>query len=735
MKAQPKEERLKNGQAIPRIARVLFTLPLPEPFDYEVPEGMELVKGALVAAPLTGRLLIGMVTDVREGTSNRALKPVDHVLDAPPFSAELAEFLEFAARYTVHPPGVFFRMALRSTEALGPSRDETVFAPTGAIPDRMTEARARVLAAAGEGVFTGAELARRAGVTAAVVGGLERVGALVRSARAIDPPFPNPNPDLPGERLTAGQTAAVAELCALVRRGFYAPALLDGVTGSGKTEVYLEAIAETLRQDPDAQILVMAPEIALTHAVTHRFAERFGTEPALWHSETGPANRRRVWREVAHGRARIVLGARSALFLPFQKLSLIVVDEEHDPSYKQEEGAIYHARDLAVARAKFAGAPIVLASATPSLETLQNARTGRYAHVRLPSRPGSAVLPEIELVDMRAHPPEPGRWLSPKLVTAMQETLARGEQVLLFLNRRGYAPLVLCGACGHRLTSPGTDSCLSEHRYSGRLVCHLTGFSMPKPEACPQCGAKGSLKPVGPGVERIEEEARLRFPDVRVETFSSDTAQTGQEVRARVERMARGEIDVLIGTQIVAKGHNFPGLTLVGVVDADMALRGGDPRAAERTFQILAQVAGRAGRAERKGRALIQTHAPEHEALMALAAGDRDGFVEEELEARRTLGLPPFGRMASIVLSGLDVTKLDAAAKSMAAAAPVTAGVDIYGPAEPPISVIRGRFRRRILVRADMGVDLSSYLAAWRARSPVPSSIRVAVDVEPHSFL
>jgi len=714
---------------------VLFTLPLPEPFDYAVPEGMALVKGDLVAAPLSGNLLVGAVWDVRTGASNRALKPVDYVLEAPPFSEELVDFLDFAARYTVHPPGVFLRMALRSTEALGPSREQTVFAPTGRTPDRMTLAREKVLEAAGREMLTAADLARRAGVTTGVVTGLEKAGALKRSARAVDPPFENPDPDLPGEALTADQAEAAGELRALAARGGYAPVLLDGVTGSGKTEVYFEAIAEALRADPEAQILVLAPEIALTQAVTSRFAERFGAEPALWHSETGPANRRRVWREVAHGRARIVLGARSALFLPFRNLKLIVIDEEHDPSYKQEDGAIYHARDLAVARAKFADCPIVLASATPSLETLQNARSGRYGHLILPSRPGASVLPEIGLIDLRRDPPEAGRWLSPKLVTAMEETLEKGEQVLLFLNRRGYAPLVLCGACGHRLTSPGTDACLSEHRYSGRLVCHLTGFSMPKPDTCPECGAKDSLKPVGPGVERIEEEAKALFPEARVETFSSDTVQSGQEVRARVERMARGEIDILVGTQIVAKGHNFPGLTLVGVVDADIGLRGGDPRAAERTFQILAQVAGRAGRAERPGRALVQTHAPEHEALAALAAGDRDGFVEGELEARRMLGLPPFGRMASIVLSGTDQRKVEEAAKIMAAAAPDASGVDVLGPAEPPVGVIRGRFRRRILVRADSNVDISTFLTVWRARAKIPSSIRVAVDVEPHSFL
>jgi len=446
------------------------------------------------------------------------------------------------------------------------------------------------------------------------------------------------------------------------------------------------------------------------------------------------SERRRVWRETATGRARIVLGARSALFLPFQGLRLIIVDEEHDASYKQEEGVIYNARDLSVARAKFARACVILASATASLETLSNVRQGRYAHVRLPERPGSAVLPETHLVNLRDHPPEAGRWLSPPLVEAMRDTLTRGEQSLLFLNRRGYAPLVICSACGHRMTAPDTDSWLVEHRFTGRLVCHLTGFSMPRPKTCPECGAEDSLRGVGPGVERIEEEARGLFPEARVEVFSSDTARTGGEIRALVERMAEGEIDILIGTQISAKGHNFPNLTLVGVVDADLSLRGGDLRAAERTFQLLAQAAGRAGRAERPGRALIQTYAPEHEVLQALQAGDRNAFIEGELEARRLHGLPPYGRLASIILSGPDEARVERAARDLARGAPETRGVDVMGPAEPPIAVLRGRWRRRLLARADAGIDLSAYLAAWRARVKTPPSVRVQIDVDPYSF-
>jgi len=696
---------------------------------------MALSPGDVVTAPLSGREQLGAVWSIEPDDCARALKPVASRLDAPPLSAELRDFLDWSARYTVHPPGAFLRLALRHRDSAGAPRTQDVFEPTGAAPPRMTAAREAVLAAAAERADSAAELARRAGVSPGVVSGLESAGALRRAVRVLDPPFEAPDPDRRGIALTEAQEAASAELRSLTREGGFAPALLDGVTGSGKTEVYFEAIAEALRRSPTAQCLVLLPEIALTQAVTRRFAERFGAEPAVWHSDVGQAERRRVWRETAKGRARIVLGARSALFLPFADLDLIVVDEEHDGSYKQEEGVVYNARDLAVARAKFAGAAVVLASATPSLETLANARSGRYAHVRLPSRPGAAVLPAAEAIDLRAAPPERDRWLSPRLAAAMAETLSRGEQCLLFLNRRGYAPLVVCGACGHRMTSPETDSWLVEHRYTGRLVCHLTGFSMPKPKACPECGAADSLRPVGPGVERIEEEARALFPEARVETFSSDSAPAPGDARRLVERMAAGEIDILVGTQIAAKGHNFPMLTLVGIVDADLGLKGGDLRAAERSYQLLAQVAGRAGRADRPGRALIQTHAPEHEAIRALIDGDRDAFIDAELEGRRAFGLPPYGRLAAIVLTGKDEARLDRWARRLAAAAPQTDGVEIYGPAEPPIAVIRGRWRRRILARAEPGIDLSAYIAAWRTRLKIPPSIRVQVDIDPYSFV
>ncbi|MFM8376151.1 MAG: primosomal protein N', partial [Phenylobacterium sp.] len=502
----------------------------------------------------------------------------------------------------------------------------------------------------------------------------------------------------------------------------------------GKTEVYLEAVRAALSADPEGQVLILLPEIALTQALIARVTERFGAPPGEWHSGVAPPSRRQVWDAVAEGRCRIVVGARSALFLPFRRLRLVVVDEEHDTSFKQEDGFIYQARDLAVVRAKLEGAAVILASATPSLESLRNAETGRYLWLRLADRHGEARLPDITLVDLRETPPESGRWISPPLADAMAETLAAGEQTLLFLNRRGYAPLVLCRSCGQKLTAPDTDSWLVEHRYTNRLVCHLTGFSMPRPATCPHCGAADSLVSIGPGVERLEEEARALFPDARIAVFSSDTVRSAADARALVEAMEAGGIDILVATQAAAKGHNFPNLTLVGVVDADLGLRGGDLRAAERTFQLLAQATGRAGRRERPGRALVQTWAPDHPVMQALRAQDRDAFVRTELDEREIAGLPPFGRLAAAVVSGRDPQALEAFVREMAAAAPNADGVEVYGPADAPLALVRGRRRKRFLVRADRQVDLSAYMAAWKARVKPRGSIRLTVDIDPYSF-
>ena len=720
---------------MPRLAQVLLPLPLPEAFDYLVPDEMtELAPGDHVAAPLGPRTVRGVVVGVRDAQGvNRPLKTLVEKLQEPALPPGALAFVQWVARYACQPPGEALAMTLRGLRHPLPKGERQVIS-TDLKPARATPARLRVLAQATEPLSM-AELARRAGVSAGVVKGLVEEGVLRLVEAPPAPAYDTPDPHAVKDRLNPGQAAATEALETLRAKGGFQAALIDGITGSGKTEVYLEVAARILTEDPTAQILILLPEIALTQQVIERVATRFNARPAEWHSGVPGPRRRQTWEGVAAGDCRIVVGARSALFLPYRNLRLIVVDEEHDSSYKQEEGFIYHARDMAVARAKLENCLVLLASATPSLETLWNAQSGRYGWLRLSTRHGVARLPDVDLIDLRQTPPETGRWLSPPLVAAMAEVFGRGEQSLLFLNRRGYAPLVLCKACGQKLTSPDTDSWLVEHRYSGRLVCHLTGFSMPKPERCPHCGAKDSLIPIGPGVERLEEEARSLFPEARIAVFSSDTTPDAESARAMISAMEQGEIDIMVATQAAAKGHNFPNLTLVGVVDADLGLRGGDLRAAERTFQLLAQAAGRAGRADLPGRALIQTWMPEHAVMQALKDQDRDAFIAAETDQRRLAGLPPFGRLAALILSSPDPAILETVGRSLAAAAPNAEGVEVFGPADAPLSLVRGKRRKRFLVRTERNVDLQGYLNAWRARVKIPNAVRLVVDIDPYSFL
>lgn len=719
-----------------KVASVLIPLPVAEAFDYEVPEALAVTRGDQVAVPLGPRLIRGVVAETFETTgSNRRLKAIDSVLGDPRLPENTVAFVEWAARWTLSAPGEMASTALKGLHAPRPRPERRVKRIEGRTPARPTTARTAVLETLGARSMPGPDLARAAGVSSGVIKGLIDEGVLavveIEAVAAFDPPDPDHAP----ATLNADQAASAAAVADAVQKGGFAPFLLDGVTGSGKTEAYLEAAARALRADPTAQVLILLPEIALTQALIERITTRFGAAPAEWHSGVAPPRRRQVWEAVVAGRCNIVVGARSALFLPYANLRLIVVDEEHDGSFKQEEGLVYHGRDLAVARARIEGATVVLASATPSLETLWNAHQGRYGWLRLEARHGAAVLPTIDLLDLRESPPDPQTWLSQPLREAVGETLAAGEQSLLFLNRRGYAPVVLCRACGHRLTAPDTDSWLVEHRYTGRLVCHLTGFSMPRPKHCPSCGAADSLVSVGPGVERVEEEVRQLFPQARTAVFSSDTVPDGKSARALIQSMADGEIDILVATQAAAKGHNFPRLTLVGVVDADLGLRGGDLRAAERTFQLLTQATGRAGRADRPGRALLQTWTPEHPVLQALAAGDRDAFVEAEMAERQAASLPPYGRLAALILSSENAAAVEKTAQALAANIPNAQRLEVYGPADAPLALVRGRRRKRLLVRADRDVDLQGFLRAWLARVKTPGSVRLTVDVDPYSFL
>jgi primosomal protein N' (replication factor Y) len=724
---------------------VLLPLPLPGALSYLIPTEVATPQpGSFVRVPLGRRSLIGVVWDRRDddcvGAPAARLRPVEGVLPTPPLQPELRRFVERVAAYTMASPGAVLRMAVSVPEALLPPRPQRLCAATSTglaalAKASLSPARRRVLALLGDGpALPAAALARAVGCGVGVVHGLLAAG-LAEEIRVAAPPRDAPQPDwrLAGPSLSPDQRAAADRLVERIKTGGFAVTVLDGVTGSGKTETYFAAIAAALEKG--WQVLVLLPEIALGAQFLDRFRQRFGALPAQWHSDIGMAERRDTWRAVAAGRAAVVVGARSALFLPFARLGLVVVDEEHDPSYKQEEGVCYQARDMAVLRASLAGVPIVLASATPSLETVVNIARGRYQRVALPRRHAAAELPAVRLVDLRRERMEQGRFLSPPLVAELAQTLEAGEQALLFLNRRGYAPLTLCRACGHRLQCPNCTAWLVEHRFTRRLECHHCGHAEAPPALCPECFAAGTLVACGPGVERLREEVAERLPQARIALMVSDLL-AGPKAAAELARaMVERRYDVLIGTQIVAKGHHFPFLTLVGAVDADLGLAGGDLRAAERTYQLLHQVGGRAGRAHHPGRVLIQTYMPEQPVMQALAAGDRERFLEIEAATRRAAGLPPFGRLAALILSAEAAEAVDFAAAVLARAAPQLPGVAVLGPAPAPLAILRGRHRRRFLVKAERGVNLQAVVRQWVGRVRLTTAVRLQIDIDPYSFL
>ena len=721
-----------------RIVDVLVPVALDQTYSYRVPPELELAPGDLVRVPLGARECTAVVWADNATPSPRLdnrLKDIAAKLDIPPLKPELRKFVEWVSGYTLSPRGMALRMALRMGEHLGPERVRVGVRMAGPPPQRMTGARARVLALLADGLARAkGDAAREAGVSAGVVDGLIDEGTLEAVALAAEPAARPPDPGYAVPDFSPAQAEAGAVLRDSVRNGGYSVTLLDGVTGSGKTEVYFEAVAEAVSRG--RQSLILMPEIALTARALDRFAARFGVRPAEWHSELSPRIRARTWHAVAAGEVSVVAGARSALFLPYADLGLVVVDEEHDAVYKQEDGVHYHARDMAVVRGHIAKFPVVLASATPSIETEVNARRGRYRRLQLPERFGGQHMPGVEAIDLTREGPPRGRYVAPRLAEAVKIALERGQQALLFLNRRGYAPLTLCRACGFRFACPNCDAWLVDHRFKRQLVCHHCGFFTPRPTVCPKCQASDSFVACGPGVERLEEEAAALFPGARIMVLSSDLIATAERMREEFKEIEEGHVDIVIGTQLVAKGHHFPKLNLVGIIDADLGLSNGDPRASERTFQLLHQVSGRAGREAGRGYAFLQTHQPNHPVMRALIACDREAFYASEIEARERSHYPPFGRLAGIVVSGPDRPSTEGFARRLCAAAPHDETVRILGPAEAPIAVVRGRHRFRILIRTPRAYDLSAYMRDWLRHAPkTATGIKLEVDIDPMSFL
>lgn len=716
---------------------VLTAEPLDRVLDYKAPEGGCWL-GAFVEVPLGPRKVLGVVWGPGRGDWDIAkVRRVNRVLDVAPMRLEMREFLEKAGAYTLTPMSLMLRLATRAPGLSDPPSMRKVYRLGQGMPDRVTPARTRVIETLNEygGLgFTLKELSELAGVTSSVVKGLAKQGVVEEADTPRDTPYLTLDPDLPGKELTDDQAIAAGQLQEGLRARRYGTVLLKGVTGSGKTEVYLEAVAECLRQG--RQALVLLPEIALTSEFLTRVKARFGADPAEWHSGVTMTERRRCWRMIGQGEAQLVVGARSALFLPYRDLGLIVVDEEHDTSYKQDEGASYNARDMAVLRASLNDAQVVLASATPSLETWANAEAGKYTRLNLASRFGPQDLPEMASIDMRLEDLPGSSWLSPSLQSAVGARLQAGEQALLFLNRRGYAPVTLCRACGEMVGCDHCDARMVEHRFQKRLICHQCGETKPLPEVCPSCGVEGKMAAVGPGVERIAEEAASAFPDAKTAILSSDLFGSARALKAQIEELAYGDTDLIIGTQLVAKGHNFPRLTLVGVVDADLGLQGSDLRAAERTFQLMRQVAGRAGRADKPGQALLQTFQPEHPVIRAILSGDEEGFWRTEAAEREASGMPPYGRLAGIVISSTEAAAaFDLGTHLARNDGPIRdVGGIVYGPAPAPIARVRGRHRVRLLVKAPKGVALQPALSRWTRGLKLPGHLRLSIDIDPQNF-
>ena len=706
-------------------------------YDYRLTAPADL--GTFVRVNVMRRPYIGVVYGI--GDSGLAPEKIRDTTDVFPWHLSVSDlqWIQKMSDWTLMTPGAVLRLIVNVPDAFSPPRTEQLYGYDFESNVRMTDARQSVadaFASNDNEPMSASDIQNIAHVSAAVVKTMINRGVLIpRDTRTRDAnDFDYKYQDMGTVQLNTEQSAAAAEIAAAIDNGGYSAFVLDGITGSGKTQVYFDAAWRAYSHGKS--VLLMMPEIALTAQFISRYEHRFGAPPVVWHSNLTAARRRAIWRGVLTGKIRMVVGTRSALFLPWQDLGLIVVDEEHDTSYKQEDMGNYHARDMAVLRAKISGFPIVLTSATPSAETLQNVADGKYRCLKLTSRFGGATVPTIETIDMRANRPLPynlpsdddaaapqNGYLSPNLCNAIQETLNAGRQTMLFINRRGFAPIVQCKKCGWVAQCPDCSVGMTYHKHMGKLLCHMCGRMAPMPTKCPNCGDNVSCR--GAGLEKIQEEVSIKFPSARTALVSSDTIISRQALERIVHKMENGETDIVIGTQILAKGHHFPNLTLVGVVDADMGLFGTDFRAAEHTFQQLFQVAGRAGRGDAPGRVLLQTYQPENPVLTAICNGDRDAFMASDMAARRAAKMPPYGQLIAVIIESQRETVLKKFCADLSAAAPTAAGVKIMGPIAAQIYQVRNWYRMRFLVAGDARAKLQPLVRHWIDKVRTPSNVRV----------
>ena len=724
------------------VVKVLIPNVVNAGYDYRLTGPATL--GQFVACRVMNRPYIGVVWGFGDsGLPPEKIKDVSAVYDARLAITDL-QWIAKMSGWTLMTPGAVLRLIVNVPDAFSPPKMEQLYGLNITDAVRMTASRQAVadaFASNDNEPMSATDVQNIARVSPSVVRTMISGGILVpKEQRARPTEYNSPEyHDCGNIVLNPEQQSAADVIGAAIDSGGFSVHLLDGITGSGKTQVYFDAAWRAYSRG--GSVLLMMPEIALTAQFMHRFAARFGAAPVVWHSNLTAARRREIWRGVLRGEIRMVVGTRSALFLPWQNLGLIVVDEEHDTSYKQEDMGNYHARDMAVLRGKIAGFPVVLASATPSAETLQNVASGKYQVLRLTSRVGGAQLPKIETIDLRENRPEPYQvsdvlnngFLSVPLCNAISDTIAAHRQVMLFINRRGFAPIVQCKKCGWVAGCPDCSVGMTYHRAVGKLLCHMCGRTAPMPTKCPDCGGDVSMR--GAGLEKIAEEVSVRFPSARVALVSSDTISTRQSLERIVAKMESGEIDIVIGTQILAKGHHFPNLTLVGVVDADMGLFGTDFRAAEHTFQQLFQVAGRAGRGEFPGRVLLQTYQPQHPVLCAICAGDRDAFMAADMASRQSAKMPPFGQLIAVIVECQREDTLKKYCAGLAAAAPRAPGVKIMGPIAAGVYQIRNWYRMRFLVMGGPTTLLQPVVAHWLRAIKQPANMRVKVDVNPQNFM
>jgi primosomal protein N' (replication factor Y) len=760
------------------ICQVLVSSPIDKLYDYRIPDDLDIEVGDYVSVPLGKRTVQGIVWKLG-GESNipvDKIKEIFHKYNIPRSSELQRDFIDWVANYNCEPRGSVLKMAISVPDALEPITPVTGYIlsrgvalspkgrgggegeksfkdkpPTILIEHSKTLRQNHTLPvgarAFSEGLETSlnllsdnvprrlSEISQLTGLSPSKIKTLVKRGVLETIDIHAPPPCGSPNPEYCTVHLTPEQKKGAELISARIRQGGFEPFLLDGVTGAGKTEVYFEVMADILRQSSTAQMLILMPEIALSNSFITRFTDRFGCKPALWHSSVTPAQRRLTWRSIAAGQTRVVVGARSSLFLPYANLKMIVVDEEHDTAFKQEDITRYHARDMAVVRGQKGKIPVILSSATPSLETMHNVWEGKYTHLKLPDRFGGAELPDIHMIDLRVDKPERQKFLSPTLLDELEKNIGVGEQSLLFLNRRGFAPLTLCRTCGHRLECPKCTAWLVEHKRHNRLQCHHCGYSSKIPSNCPSCQDENSLVACGPGVERIAEEVQEKFPDARTLILASDITDTHDKLMTALTDIQEGRIDIIIGTQIIAKGHHFPKITCVGVVDADLGLSGGDLRASERTYQLLNQVSGRAGREKLKGRVYLQTYNPEQPLMKMIQQNKRDDFLEQEARERANAHMPPFSRLASIIITARDEGKATEAARALGRNFPAAEGVTLYGPAPAQMYRVRGQYRQRLLIRAEKNLNIQKLIREWIGAVKLPSSIRVDIDIDPQNFL